>query len=117
MVFISYKGVDESWALRIADTLDSFGVPVWRDHAAGGLRPGDTWRPELENAIKQSSHMVVLWSQALMKDATSVAHQEINTMNALIKGGGRQRFVPVLLDDAPIDKVRSRWRHFRARTA
>jgi hypothetical protein len=103
MVFISYKGVDESWAARVAETLDSFGVTVWRDHG-GGLSPGDTWRPELEIAIKQSDHMVVLWSQSLMKDATSVAHQEINTMNSLIKAGGRQRFVPMLLDDASIDK-------------
>src|SRR4051812_17065236 len=60
--------------------------------------------PELENAIKQSHFMIVMWSQALKSDAASVAHQEIHLMNDLIKAGGTQRFIPVALDDAPIDR-------------
>jgi hypothetical protein len=104
-VFISYKGDQESWAARVADTLQSFGVDVWRDHGAGnGIRVGQQWRPELEAAIRQSTDMVVLWSEALMRDATSVAHQEINFMQQLVRERGSGRFIPILLDDAPVDR-------------
>lgn len=104
-VFISYKGNEESWASRLAETLEDFGISVWRDHSTtSGLRPGDQWLPELEHAIKESDSMIVMWSQALKGDAASVAHQEIGTMYNLIKAGGKQRFIPIFLDDASSDK-------------
>lgn len=102
-VFISYKGEEESWAARLADTLESFGIDVWRDHGVSkGIRISEQWRPELQVAIQRSADMIVMWSQKLRGDATSVAHQEINLMKQLMDQGSNRRFIPVFLDDAPI---------------
>jgi len=105
-VFISYQSEDENWAARLADTLVAFGVNVWHDHgASNGLRIGELWKPALEQAIDESSEMIVLWSQKLKCDATSVAHQEIHRMQGLVQQAGSQRrFIPVLLDDSSFEK-------------
>ena len=74
-VFISYKSEDESWAERIADTLESFGVNVWRDHAAeNGIRVSYKWDDEIRAAIGDSTTMLVLWSKNLETDANSAAY-------------------------------------------
>jgi hypothetical protein len=62
------------------------------------------WKPALQHAIDESSEMIVLWSQKLKGDATSVAHQEINRMQGLVQQPGSQRrFIPVLLDDSSFE--------------
>src|SRR5262245_9501003 len=97
-VFISYKSDDESWAARVADTLEGFGVKVWRDHGArAGLHPGEEWRPELGAAIENSSDMVVLWSKELGRNASAVAHREIALMEKLRSQDPTRRFIPILL--------------------
>jgi hypothetical protein len=104
-IFISYKSEDGSWAERVADTLESFGVNVWRDHAAeSGIRVGYKWDDEIKAAIGESTTMVVLWSNKLHSDATSVAHREMQWMEQVIDKDKTRRFITLLLDNAQIDR-------------
>src|SRR5690349_15822774 len=81
-VFISYKSQQETWALRLAATLRSFGLNVWRDHDAdeGGIRLGESWSDEIRTGVRDSEKMMVLWSELISGNASTVVHQEINEM-------------------------------------
>jgi len=109
-VFISYKSEQESWARRLAELLRSFGLKVWRDHDAGdGIRTSALWRPEIESGLRASRAMVVLWSRKILADAASEVHKEISTMQELVQAdrSGQRRFVPLRLDDAPLDRYQA----------
>lgn len=104
-VFISYKSEEESWARRLAKTLRDFGLRVWRDHDPGnGIPVARAWSPEINNAIRASEKMIVLWSNLLSTNSKSVAHQEINEMATLISNdqAGSRALIPVSLDGTSI---------------
>jgi hypothetical protein len=106
-VFISYKSEEESWAKRIAESLRGFGLKVWRDHDAGdGIRVSEKWSNSIENGIRSSKMMIVLWSKQVQDNyATSVVQEEIEQMNTLIKNDqtGQRKFITVLLDGTSVD--------------
>jgi hypothetical protein len=106
-VFISYKSEEESWAKRIAESLRGFGLKVWRDHDAGdGIRVSEKWSNSIENGIRSSKMMIVLWSKLVHDNyATSVVQEEIEQMNTLIKNDqtGQRKFITVLLDGTSVD--------------
>jgi len=101
-VFISYKSQQESWARRIADTLRGFGINVWRDHDAdeGGIRLGEEWSDEIRRGIRDSEKAIVLWSNLIANNASSVVHHEISEMATYIASDvtGKRGFVPISLD-------------------
>lgn len=101
-VFISYKSQDGSWAERVGTTLESFGIPLWRDQT--GIRLAEQWKPEIEAAIGQSTAMVVLWSRQVVGDANSIVHQEMQAMKQVIERDRTRRFISLVLDDAAIDR-------------
>lgn len=105
-VFISYKSQQETWAKRLAETLRSLGWRVWRDHDAGnGIRVSEVWSEEIRNGIRASRSMIVLWSNLIATDATTVVLHEINEMKALLQNDetGQRRFVPVNLDGTALN--------------
>ena len=56
-VFLSHAGADTQAAHQFAEMLRRNGVDVWFDK--DNLRPGDRWMATLEDAIEQSSAMLV----------------------------------------------------------
>jgi hypothetical protein len=107
--FISYKSEQESWAKRLAESLTDFGWTIWRDRnaAGGGIRAGERWSEEIRLGIRQSRRMIVLWSQQVAGDAASVVHQEVQELERLMSTEAARRFIPVLLDDAKLDRYRA----------
>src|SRR5438105_452815 len=105
-VFISYKSEEASWATRLAESLRLFGLSVWRDRdPPAGIRVGELWDPAIENAIRSSRTMVVLWSKRVSENyATTVVRREVQTMAELIQSepGSGRRFVPISLDGTSV---------------
>src|SRR4051794_16444044 len=60
-VFLSHAGVDTQAAHHFAEMLRRNGVDVWFDK--DNLQPGDRWMATLEDAIEQSSAMLVYVGQ------------------------------------------------------
>jgi hypothetical protein len=60
-VFLSYSSKDASWAEWLQEALTQRGIKAFRD--TDRLVAGDTWDPQLQGAIVESRHLLVLWSQ------------------------------------------------------
>lgn len=58
--FISYSSADRPWAERLADALEQAGVESFIDKP--WLQAGASWRQQLQEALRVSRHLVVLWS-------------------------------------------------------
>lgn len=63
-IFLSYEHTDREKASEIADCLTAEGWSVWWDHK---IAPGKTWVEEIENSLKNSRCVVVLWSATSVK--------------------------------------------------
>lgn len=60
-VFVSYARADQASAHHIANALSDAGLDVWWDNA---LRSGEAFDDAIEQALRQSKAVVVLWSPA-----------------------------------------------------
>lgn len=60
-VFISYVSEDRALAVALAEALRAEGVHVWQD--VHNLRLGDQWRQEIEDAVRSSRLVLVLWTE------------------------------------------------------
>jgi len=56
-VFLSHAGVDTEAARELVERLRRSGISVWFDRDS--LSPGDAWMKTLEEAIRNSSAMLV----------------------------------------------------------
>lgn len=101
-VFISYKSQQESWARRLATTLRSFGLTVWRDHDAdeGGIRLGESWSEEIRRGIRDAEKMMVLWSSLIANNSSTVVLQEIQEMHKYVQSDttSKRGYIPISLD-------------------
>ncbi|MFI0445116.1 toll/interleukin-1 receptor domain-containing protein [Actinomadura sp. 6N118] len=93
-VFVSYAPEDAAWVKEFAERLEQEGVKVAYDEVV--LRPGDVRVHQLEEAIRDSAHGLLVFSRASVSDGW--AQQDYVT---LIERSARtgQRFVPVLIED------------------
>jgi len=57
-VFISHSSTDKVWAQEFANSLQQRGLEVWFDSNA--IRPGQSWRKEVEKGLRESSVIVLL---------------------------------------------------------
>jgi hypothetical protein len=64
-VFISYSRHDSDAANALADTLSKAGLSVWLD--CNAIREGDAFDTQIEEAITQSSVVIVVWSKHSVK--------------------------------------------------
>lgn len=97
-VFVCYARKDGSFALRLAKDLRAAGVNVWMDQLS--IRPGEPWDAKVEEALLQSSHVLVLLSPASLAsknvlDEISVALREDKVIFPLVLRDCR---VPMRLD-------------------
>ncbi len=61
-IFISYASEDVSWAQKLETDLLAGGRTVFRDQTR--LQVGRRWESQLQAALDDSQHMVVLWSSS-----------------------------------------------------
>lgn len=66
-LFLSYSRKDETKARRFVDWLESSGHDVWRDE--DDIRGGASFSSEIENALNESSAVLVLWSKSSIQSA------------------------------------------------
>ncbi|WP_441290221.1 toll/interleukin-1 receptor domain-containing protein [Sorangium sp. KYC3313] len=59
-VFISYSRPDQPWAAKLDASLQRAGLEVFFDRAR--LEAGRQWEDQLKRAIRETRHLVVLWS-------------------------------------------------------
>ena len=59
-VFLSYARPDRRWAESLASIMKAQGWSVWWDSE---IRAGEFWEDDIENALKHSKCVVVLWSR------------------------------------------------------
>lgn len=89
LVFVSYSRKDIEFAKKLADDLKQRGVPVWLDVLA--IPPGKRWDDVLENALEDSSHLLLLVS------ATSRRSQNVRDELAYAIDEGKE-VIPLILD-------------------
>ena len=88
-IFLSYANEDIEYAEKFATLFSAQGLKVWWDHS---IPPGKTWAKHIEEKIKDSKTVVVLWSN----NST-----ESNWVNAEANYGFENNILfPVLIDDA-----------------
>lgn len=86
-VFISYSRADAVAAGRFAQAFEALGYSVWWDVA---LRSGETFDEAIEQALKASKAVVVLWSK------TSVGSRWVRTEATLADRAGK--LAPVMIE-------------------
>ncbi len=107
-VFISYTQADDEWAERLAADLRALdpALDVYRDKER--LVPGEGWRPQLTAALRDSKHLVVLWSSKSADLQKPWVGQELTYFERAIERGDtqlaevRQRIIIVQLDLAQV---------------
>jgi internalin A len=60
-IFLSYSSDDVEWAEKLEADLKARDLAVYRDKRR--LIPGTSWEPQLDDAMTESHHLVVLWSE------------------------------------------------------
>jgi len=92
-IFLSYSSQDRSWAERLQRELETRSFDVFRDQT--DIRAGEAWDPALETAIRESRHMVVLWSDKVAGD--SWVHKEMARFDALTQDDEERKLIQIAL--------------------
>lgn len=87
-VFLSYSREDQTKARALATALEGLGHSVWWD---GRLQGGSRFSHEIEEALKRSDAVLVLWSRASVKSAW--------VTDEAAEGRDSGRLVPVVIDN------------------
>ena len=74
-IFISYASEDSAWAKRLKKSLIGAGLTVFLDKDE--LKPGILWEAQLKEGMKQSQHLIVLWSNHAANRSSWVAKEKI----------------------------------------
>ena len=74
-VFISYASEDRAWAEKLKKSLIGAGISVFQD--TDQMKPGTPWEPVLMQGMKQSKHLIVLWSNYAANRSSWVAKETI----------------------------------------
>ena len=88
-VFLSYSREDLPKAQAVAAALERQGHSVWWDRQVHG---GSRFSQEIEQALKASEAVVVLWSRASVESAW--------VQDEAAEGRDTNRLVPVIIDDS-----------------
>ena len=88
-IFLSYSRADRPTAHIIAEALEAEGFSVWWDKV---LRAGQTYDEVTENMLRDSSVVVVLWSQTSVKSKWVRAEATLGQRSC--------ELVPAMIEDA-----------------
>ncbi len=64
-VFVSYDSEDTQFAHRLADDLQRLGVKIWISPES--IHPGESWVSAIERGLRESSHIVVVLTPAVLE--------------------------------------------------
>src|SRR5215813_10309820 len=97
-VFLSHSAKDKAVVRRLAERLRRDGLSVWFDEWV--LQPSDNIPAKIEDGLERSRVLVLCMSaNALVSDWAQLEAGTFRFRDPLNKD---RRFVPVRLDDAPI---------------
>jgi hypothetical protein len=97
-VFISYTSADRPWALKLSNELASHAIETFIDR--NRLEAGKPWESQLKEAVRNSRHLVALWSNNIKPD--SWVHRELANFEIIVSDRGtvqgEQRLIFVNLE-------------------
>ena len=96
-VFISYAREDEADARDLTDLLQKSGISVWFDRT--GLRSGEIWSQEIEDAIQGCRVFLPLISR---RSERATKERFVHKEWDLARNMSRKRICPLLMDFTPI---------------
>lgn len=92
-IFISHASADDDFVRELRIKLELLSIEVWVD--SRNLRGGDQLKPEIEQAIEQASHVLVVISP---KTINSIwVRDEIHMAEAVAKTKADFRVIPLML--------------------
>ncbi|WP_261891276.1 TIR domain-containing protein [Acaryochloris marina] len=98
-VFLSHSSQDKPTVLELAEKLRADGLRVWLDDWM--IQPGDLIPAKIAEGLEQSHTLVLCMSQnAFGSDWVTLEHQTILFRDPINK---ERRFIPILLDEEPIN--------------
>lgn len=93
-VFVSYRSLERSFAIKLAGALIADGVAAWADRLPEGIKAADEWPETLERAIDSCRAFIAVVSPEYVK--SKVCLQELRRASRL----GKQIFSVLLRDIA-----------------
>ena len=91
-IFISYARADEAFVQHLANALTEDGWSIWTDQI--GIRDGDHFDRQIEEAIASCSLVLVIWS------ASSVTSQWVRAEASYALG--KKKLLPLVIDQASV---------------
>ena len=98
-VFLSHSTKDKPMVRELALRLNRDGVRVWLDEEQ--IKPGDSIQAKIEEGLKHSRLLVLCMSASMFE--SEWAQMEANTFRFRDPLNKERRFIPIRLDDAPIE--------------
>lgn len=90
-IFLSYAREDQEFAEKLVSRLGFRGLSVWWDRRLVG---GEAWHSEIEGALENAKHVVVLWSRA------SVSSTWVKS--EALRGLSRNALIPLVLEEVKL---------------
>ncbi|MBK9316479.1 MAG: SUMF1/EgtB/PvdO family nonheme iron enzyme [Acidobacteria bacterium] len=87
-IFLSYSNEDRERVRPLVEALESQGWSVWWDRK---IPPGSTWHDTIQDSLKESKCVVVVWSRISVESEWVIIEAE--------KGKARRALFPVFIDD------------------
>jgi hypothetical protein len=99
--FISYSHTDQAWAARLGESLTQNQVKVFLDRDS--LRAGSRWEDQLQAKLRDSRHLVFLWSGAVADDPGGWPLRELSEFQGIVSASGApdRLIIFVLLEGDP----------------
>lgn len=95
-IFLSYSNKDKSWVSEFVSSLKEAGVKTWFD--VHELAPGERWDDKLQQALRESSIIVVILSKNSV-DSPGIFFE----LGAAI--ADKKRIIPVLVGDVESKRI------------
>jgi TIR domain len=95
LCFLSHNSQDKDVVHDVAAILHASGIECWLDEWE--ILPGDNITKKISAGLEQATHLVFFMSQASMH--SSWADQELNASLYRAISSGKQRIVPVMLEE------------------
>ncbi len=94
--FICYSHSDHTFAHKLANSLQDYGIRVWLDK--NDLQPGESISSQIETGIQDSDKLIVILSEESLK--SEWVHHEIARALSIEKRTGKNVLFPIALDDS-----------------
>lgn len=101
-VFVSYLSSDYEKVEQLCRALEKRGVETWLDRDE--LQPGQRWKEEIKEAIKQGAFFLACFSSAYQSQQSTYMNEELLLAieELRLRPTDRAWFIPVLLDSCEV---------------